>query len=795
MAEAHQAAGFRFSGPQEGLEEEFHHQALREVYLSGLRSWKKRISHLWYGFLAGVYPASPLSWLFLFLALQLAPLVQLDPSLGMVGKIKEQLPISGEPLLDGFWGAVASGLFATGLWLLLILTLRLALRLLLSYHGWIYEPHGHVSTTTKAWLALVKIFSGRKPMLYSFQGSLPRLPVPAVQDTVQKYLESVRPLQTDEDFERTMALAQAFQRKEAPRLQWYLRLKSWWAANYVSDWWEEFVYLRARSPLMVNSNYYVMDLLYVNPTRLQAARAGNTVHAMLLYRRRLNRQEIQPMMLAGCLPTCSAQYERMFNTTRIPKLGTDTLQHRRDSQHIAVFHRGRFYRVGLYSAGRLLPPRALEQQFQRILDDPTPPCPGEEHLGALTAAPRDTWAQTRSALWVGGSRNALAAVEEAAFFVTLDDSAQGLRPEEPVTSLDKYAKALLHGKAHDRWFDKSFTLIIFTNGKMGLNVEHSWADAPVVGHMWEFVLAMDSFDLGYSSDGHCWGNPDPTLPIPQRLKWNIPEEVFPSISLALRTARALAADIDFHTFPFTDFGKNLIKRSRTSPDAFLQITLQLAHFRDRGHFCLTYEASMTRMFREGRTETVRSCTRESCAFVRAMEDPDQSDAQRLSLFRVATEKHQALYRAAMTGAGVDRHLFCLAVVARFLNINSPFLSQALSEPWRLSTSQTPIQQSHLFDLKSRPNYVSCGGGFGPVDDKGYGVSYIIIGEDMINFHISCKVSYPETDAHRFGQNIRAALLDIAALFQFGEETTKKAERPPGAASHLKPTGEAGAKRF
>lgn len=30
---------------------------------------------------------------------------------------------------------------------------------------------------------------------------------------------------------------------------------------------------------------------------------------------------------------------------------------------------------------------------------------------------------------------------------------------------------------------------------------------------------------------------------------------------------------------------------------------------------------MTRMFRDGRTETVRSCTSEAVAFVRAMEDP------------------------------------------------------------------------------------------------------------------------------------------------------------------------------
>lgn len=33
---------------------------------------------------------------------------------------------------------------------------------------------------------------------------------------------------------------------------------------------------------------------------------------------------------------------------------------------------------------------------------------------------------------------------------------------------------------------------------------------------------------------------------------------------------------------------------------------------------------MTRLFLEGRTETVRSCTRESCHFVRAMADKEKT---------------------------------------------------------------------------------------------------------------------------------------------------------------------------
>jgi len=57
-----------------------------------------------------------------------------------------------------------------------------------------------------------------------------------------------------------------------------------------------------------------------------------------------------------------------------------------------------------------------------------------------------------------------------------------------------------------------------------------------------------------------------------------------------------------------------------SPDAYIQMALQLAYYRDAGKFNLTYEASMTRLFREGRTETVRPCTIESSKWVKAMED-------------------------------------------------------------------------------------------------------------------------------------------------------------------------------
>uniref|UniRef100_A0A7N8X989 Carnitine O-palmitoyltransferase 1, muscle isoform n=1 Tax=Mastacembelus armatus TaxID=205130 RepID=A0A7N8X989_9TELE len=734
MAEAHQAVGFQFTVRPDGVDIKLSQEVIKNIYHSGVTAWKKKAIQFKNGVLTGVYPASPSSWLIVVIAMMSSLYIHIDPSLGMIDAIKDNLPHS-----HGSASAV-SVLFATGLWLFLIYLLRYALKALLSYHGWIFESHGKMSTSTRVWLSLVKMLSGRRPLLYSFQASLPRLPVPSVKDTIHRYLKSVRPLLDNEQYNQMEILAYDFKNSIAAQLQRYLILKSWWATNYVSDWWEEYIYLRGRGPIMVNSNFYVMDLLYITPTHRQAARVGNVVHAMLQYRRKLERGEHAPVLALGTVPMCSTQMERMFNTTRIPGIETDIVQHLTDRKHLVVYHKGRFFQVWLYTGGRHLLPSELETQFQRILNDTSEPQPGELKLAALTAGNRVPWARARVKYFSQGvNKVSLDAIESAALFLTLDDEPQGYDPTK-TNSLDTYAKSLLHGKCYDRWFDKSVTLISYTNGKMGINAEHSWADAPIVGHMWEYVLATDCFHLGYTEEGHCKGDVNKGLPQPTRLQWKFPAECQEIIESSYLLAKQIADDVDFHGCLFTEFGKGLIKKCRTSPDAFIQLALQLAQFRDQGVFCLTYESSMTRMFRDGRTETVRSCTAEAVAFVRAMGD----NAQRLGLFWKAADKHQNMYRLAMTGSGIDRHLFCLYIVSKYLGADSPFLKKVLSEPWKLSTSQTPQQQLSLVDINKFPKYVGAGGGFGPVADDGYGVSYIIVGENLITFHISSKFSCPDT---------------------------------------------------
>lgn len=90
------------------------------------------------------------------------------------------------------------------------------------------------------WGLLVRLISGYQPSLYSFQRSLPRLPVPKLSDTIEKLLESLKPIKSAEELAVIRKQAQDFERGIGPRLQKLLYLKSWITPNYVSDWWYVF---------------------------------------------------------------------------------------------------------------------------------------------------------------------------------------------------------------------------------------------------------------------------------------------------------------------------------------------------------------------------------------------------------------------------------------------------------------------------------------------------------------------------------------------------------------------------
>lgn len=688
---------------------------------------------------------------------------------------------------------IVSTLAGVAFFIVLLYLRQYTLRMLLAYRGWMYEPPRSQSILTLLWGLMVKICSGQHPKLYSYQNSLPRMSVPSLSNTCKELLNSVKPILDDKEFKKMEELAKDFEKNLGPKLQFILKLKSWWAPNYHTDWWEKYVYLMGRSPLPINSNYYCLDQNW-HPTLNQASRAATITYFCLKYYQEIRSETLEPLHIRKTIPICMWQYERTFKTTRIPKEDVDELVHFEptENEHIIVFCGGNIYILPVTnSKGKYLSTLDLEGQFEWIQadvkhsgvikDQP------ESSVPALTALPRKEWASIRKEYFSEGlNRQALEAIEEALFVVVLEDKS--------FTDLSERAKYLLHADGRSIWFDKSFCLMVFSDGKCGVNAEHSWADAPVLGHMLEYAVTYEFIYRTYNDKGKCSpiGGAHKSahlrthnLQKPARLYWDMTPKLTEIVENAVKFSQKNNDDTQHYVLVHDAFGKGFIKQMKVSPDAFIQLALQVAYYRDSGgRHPLTYESSMTRLYLQGRTETVRSFTMEAKEFVLAFENKAVSNETKYELFLKAANLHAKKYKDCMNGMGIDRHLFALYIVCKGQGFESEFLKSALSLPWTLSTSQQPQQQmsSQYFSVTEPElrHQISPGGGFGPVADNGYGVSYMVPDDNQIFFHISSKISAKETDSNRFFKHLFESMSEIKDLYEAIKG--KKAQVPSNASS-------------
>jgi carnitine O-acetyltransferase len=215
------------------------------------------------------------------------------------------------------------------------------------------------------------------------------------------------------------------------------------------------------------------------------------------------------------------------------------------------------------------------------------------------------------------NKASLDTIETATMVLCLDDS-------KPITRKEA-SRACWHGDGRNRFFDKSLQFIVFDNGKAGFNGEHSMMDATPTSRLCDFIcegLDKGTLDLGSPSSA--------SLPTPLKLDFDLKPPVLDAIDKAEVSFDALIATQDLTPVFCPQYGKGLIKKFGVSPDAFAQMVLQLAYYKKNGVCAATYESAQTKKFKWGRTETCRSVSNESVAWVKAMQDPKLSVSHYLS---------------------------------------------------------------------------------------------------------------------------------------------------------------------
>ncbi|KAI5295467.1 Carnitine O-acetyltransferase mitochondrial [Ascosphaera acerosa] len=577
-----------------------------------------------------------------------------------------------------------------------------------------------------------------KGKMLRWEDSLPKLPVPSLEETGKRYLKSVHPLLSTQEFERTTAAVEAFVRPggEGEQLQKRLLTKAQdpKVDNWIIDWWNNDAYLGYRDPVVPYVSYfysYKDDRARSNP----AKRAAAITTAALEIKREVDTNSIEPEYLRK-EPMAMSSYKYMFNCCRIPAKPSDYPQKyaAEENQFIVAIRKNGFYKIPTHVNGVQLNTAELQRMFERVYETAGP----QPAVGGLTSQNRDVWTDARAALLAASPANAasLRDIEAASFVVCLDDA-------RPVT-LEERAHQYWHGDGKNRWFDKPVQFIVNDNGTAGFMGEHSMMDGTPTQRINDYVNAMifgNKLDFA-AADVRA------DLPEPVALPFQVDEPVLQAIAAAEAHFAGQIGQHELCVAQLQAYGKGLIKRFKCSPDAYVQMLIQLAYHKMFGKNRPTYEAATTRRYRLGRTETIRSVSDDSVAWCAAMADPAVSREECVRLLRAALASHTKYTLDASHGYGVDRHLFGLK---KLLQQGEP-LPQIYQDPayaystsWYLSTSQL---SSEYFN----------GYGWSQVIDQGFGLAYMI-NENNLQINVVSK----KLGSDRMSYYLNEAALDMRDL--------------------------------
>ncbi|TKR71794.1 hypothetical protein L596_019335 [Steinernema carpocapsae] len=595
--------------------------------------------------------------------------------------------------------------------------------------------------------------------------TLPKFGVPPLEETVKKFVRFARPIQDDDQFKKTVALAKKFMDSEGHELQKLLEKRSQKLENWLTPWWLNVAYLEGRTPLPVVTSPGVMFPKFdYSGLDGQVDAAAKMIQAALSFYHRICNDEL-PQDKAGNIPFDMSQYKFLFGTTRIPRVGKDVIKYGKDlnppSEHIIVMRNGHMFKVPVYDeGGEMLGLNQLKSLIENFVI-PNSEARARHPIGIVSSDERDSWAKVYTKLQENNLAN-LHAIEDALFVVCLDNQTE-LRGS--LTPRDEQARQALHGggsKANsiNRWFDKTIQFVIGFDGYCGMTYEHTPAEGPPIAMLMDFVV--DQFlAMNFESEGGAGGK----IAKVQQLKFDLDKATMQAIEASKKKMDDVVRDLDVRSYTFEHFGKNVPKSHKISPDSFIQIAFQLAFYRLHNTHPPTYETATLRKFAHGRTDTIRLPNLASAQFVSEIAARRSPNDTLASLLRSATTAHKNYSVEAMHGKGMDRHLLGLKLIAAENKIPLPALlkSPAMEKMlhFQVSTSQVPTK--HFIQM--------C---FGPSAPDCYGICYNPQ-EKELHFTISSFRSCAETSSSLFAKELENALLDMRNVLEKADKTPKKSK--------------------
>ncbi|XP_039951311.1 carnitine O-acetyltransferase isoform X1 [Bactrocera tryoni] len=577
--------------------------------------------------------------------------------------------------------------------------------------------------------------------------NLLRYPAFPLKDTLDKFMKTVEPLLSACELIETKEAVKKFETGEGAELQALLEKAAKCEQNWLARRWLQTAYLQYRDPVTV----YVSPGMSFPQQRFENEEAYlnyavKVIYSLARYKQIIDAGEV-PIVKMGKYELDNSQFSKVYGTCRIPQKGEDTLEYNPKSTHVVVIYKNHFYSLPIYNyKGAILHPDVLLAQIKKIIA--TEKKKGIE-FGILTTDNRDNWAQAYEELIkIDRNKEHVKTIQSALFTVSLDECVE-VKDDQFFNEL---SAQLIHGggshvNSANRWMDKTIQLILNRNGMSGFCYEHSPAEGQPIANITDYV------SKNLFNDKHYDGSARDNYPCAAKLPLKSNNTLNRYIEKARKNVNELAENLHVNVLHFQDYGKGFLKQQKLSPDSYIQIALQYAYYKLHKVPAAQYESAHLRIYINGRTETIRSCSNESVAFAKAMLDECADNKKRVELLRAAINGHRAYTTNALQGKGVDRHLLGLKLMA--IENKKP-IPEFFKSPgyvksliFRVSTSQV-----------ATPNLAFMS--YGPAADDGYACCYNPRENDMI-LACTCWRNNHVTDVDTFTCVLREVLLEMQSI--------------------------------
>lgn len=625
---------------------------------------------------------------------------------------------------------------------------------------------GQISPVSDHGMLFPGLFFSKGEKTFQYDESLPPLPVPSLQQTLVKYLQSVKPLVSDDEYTNTVKIVEEFAYGQGSELHAKLLEKAKHSKNWLSQWWEDYAYLSFREPHNPLVSFsgpgpYIFQS-WLPEQGSQIWRSAYVIWCTVKYWQLLYKQKLV-VDRAGLKEKnvwSMSQFKRMFNTCKIPgeKLDSFKFFFKTEDEgppltNLLIFCQGRiFYFDVTDSKGEPITIPEIQHQLIQIQQscDGKPWGPG---LGALTGGNRTDFYRAREHLLSldPTNRSNMDIIEQAMFAFALDDA-------EPTTITELCREGLV-GNSRNRWFDKSMTHISFKNGTISCNCDHAPHDAMIMvsSSLWNLlVIQMNNSE---------WKGPKEirSLPAPRELVFKLDAQLNLYIDKALQVFKKAGDSFEIFSDIYTGYGRRYLRQMKVHPDTHCQVALQYAYYRIYGKPASTYETASTRKYYNARTETLRSSTTEALEFAKAMLIENTTKKEQLMKLKAAYDKHNQMMVECQNAMGIDRHLFGMQCIAMEEGLPMPKL---YNDP-----SYTKSGGGGNFTLStSFVGYTDVYGGVAPMCRNGYGQFYAIQ-PDTISYFISSWVADTTTNSKMLYDTIVKCLDDMKALLDYAKMAT------------------------